>query len=569
MAYLVLARKWRPQRFEDVVGQPHVIRTLMGAIRQKRVAHAYLFSGARGVGKTTVARLLAKALNCLEGPTPAPCGTCDPCREIAQGRCMDVVEIDGASNTSVDDVRELREAVKYAPSRGRYKVYIIDEVHMLSTSAFNALLKTLEEPPAHVVFVFATTEVHKIPATILSRCQHYAFRRLTRREIADRLGALAQQEGIAIQEPALGLIAAAADGSLRDAQSLLDQAVAYAGTEIRENALAELLGLVAPEVPRRFAAALKDRDAAACLDLIAAVVEQGQDPRRVCGAVVEHLRDLLVLRVAKNPEGLVEETGQELQALVEEAQGFPLEDLQRFFQIFAKAEEELRGSPHPRYLLEAAAVRACQLPPVQSLQELVEGIHRLLGQTEETPPLPAPDPADAAAGAPQTAPAADRPARAEEAMAPQTGISRPVEDSGLRSRWLEIVQAVKKKKSHVGSYLEQGVLVEFTAERLTLGYRESQAFLLPSIQRPENQAVILAEVASRTGVRPALQVVTLNGEEQAQPTLAEEMQAREARRRNRLREAALADPMVQTTLSIFRGKLLDVRPIEGLAEQTS
>lgn len=227
MDYQVSARKYRPGTFDDVIGQPHVVQTLMNAIESKRVAQAYLFSGTRGVGKTTVARILAKALNCERGPTGSPCAVCVNCCEIAQGNSVDVIEIDGASNTSVDDVREIRENVKFAPFRGQYRIYIIDEVHMLSNSAFNALLKTLEEPPGHVVFIFATTEIHKIPATILSRCQHYNFRRIARTEIVERLLHVAAQDGITVEDRSLAALARASEGSMRDALSLLDQAMAF------------------------------------------------------------------------------------------------------------------------------------------------------------------------------------------------------------------------------------------------------------------------------------------------------------------------------------------------------
>ena len=229
MDYQVSARKYRPGTFDDVIGQPHVVQTLVNSINTKRIAHAYLFSGTRGVGKTTVARILAKALNCEQGPTGTPCATCVNCLEIAQGTSVDVIEIDGASNTSVDDVREIRENVKFTPFRGKYRIYIIDEVHMLSNSAFNALLKTLEEPPSHVVFIFATTEIHKIPATILSRCQHYNFRRIVRTEIMERLRHVAKQDGITIEDRSLAALARASEGSMRDGLSLLDQAVAFGG----------------------------------------------------------------------------------------------------------------------------------------------------------------------------------------------------------------------------------------------------------------------------------------------------------------------------------------------------
>jgi len=260
MDYQVSARKYRPSMFDDVIGQPHVVQMLVNAITAKRIAHAFLFSGTRGVGKTTVARLLAKALNCERGPTSTPCGKCPNCLEIAQGISVDVIEIDGASNTGVDDVRELRENVKFAPFRGHYRIYIIDEVHMLSNSAFNALLKTLEEPPPHVVFIFATTEIHKIPPTILSRCQHYSFRRISRAEIIQRLRYVAAQEGIGVEDRSLASLARASEGSMRDALSLLDQAVAFGGKTVRQSDLETLLGSVPQEHIRAMISAILAQD---------------------------------------------------------------------------------------------------------------------------------------------------------------------------------------------------------------------------------------------------------------------------------------------------------------------
>ena len=279
MDYQVSARKYRPGTFDDVIGQPHVVQTLVNSINTKRIAQAYLFSGTRGVGKTTVARILAKALNCERGPTGTPCGACSNCLEIAQGSSVDVMEIDGASNTSVDDVREIRENVKFAAFHGKYRIYIIDEVHMLSNSAFNALLKTLEEPPPHVVFIFATTEIHKIPATILSRCQHYNFRRIPRTEIVERLRHVMSQDQIVIEERSLMALARASEGSMRDGLSLLDQAVAFGGKTILHTDLEALLGAVPQELVRAMIQAITAQESAAALHVLAQVLDQGHDLR--------------------------------------------------------------------------------------------------------------------------------------------------------------------------------------------------------------------------------------------------------------------------------------------------
>ena len=363
MDYQVSARKFRPSTFDQLIGQPHVVQTLRNAILRKHVAHAYLFSGMRGVGKTTVARILAKALNCKNGPTPEPCERCESCEEITRGNSVDVIEIDGASNTGVDDVRELRENVKFSPFRGSYRIYIIDEVHMLSNSAFNALLKTLEEPPPHAVFVFATTEVHKIPATITSRCQHFNFRRIPRQEIMARLQAVVDNMNVTIGKQSVGAIARASEGSMRDALSLLDQAVAFGGTEVKDQDVEDMLGTVPDVLVRRLVDTVVKQDAAAAVELIGEVVDHGYDLRAYCSAVVERMRSLMIGAVVPNFEqaqGLMDLPGEEVKQLLAEAGSFSIEQLQDLFNLFAQAEDRLRSTGYPRFVFEVAAVRAAR-----------------------------------------------------------------------------------------------------------------------------------------------------------------------------------------------------------------
>ncbi|OGQ04990.1 MAG: DNA polymerase III, subunit gamma and tau, partial [Deltaproteobacteria bacterium RBG_19FT_COMBO_58_16] len=301
-SYLVIARKWRPSLFEEIVGQAHVTRTLSNAVSSGRVAHAYLFSGPRGVGKTTAARILAKCLNCAEGPTPTPCNNCESCKTIASGSSVDVFEIDGASNTGVDNVRELRESVRYVPTRGKYKIYIIDEVHMLSTAAFNALLKTLEEPPPHAAFIFATTEVHKIPATILSRCQRFDFKRIPFRDIYAHLKKILTAEGVKFEDKAVYTLAREADGSLRDGQSLLEQSLAFGGAELKDSDVIEALGLMDREMLFSLSEGMISGSGSACLNIVEKIYEFGYDLKRALSDLLEHIRDLTVLKVTGNAE---------------------------------------------------------------------------------------------------------------------------------------------------------------------------------------------------------------------------------------------------------------------------
>lgn len=388
MSYQVLARKYRPQKFDEVIGQDHVTKTLKNALTMGRIHHAYLFAGARGIGKTTVARILAKALNCERGPGQEPCNECQQCRDITEGSSMDVQEIDGASNTGVDDVREIRERTRYLPSSGRYKIYIIDEVHMLSTSAFNALLKTLEEPPPHVVFIFATTEPHKIPATILSRCQRYDFRRIPPTKTADSLGRIASQEGITIDDDALSLIAREASGSLRDGQSLFDQAIAFGGKTITAKTLQDLLGFLDRKVILDFLDAVVSRQPKKALVLLDEVHQTGADLTQLANSLLEMLRHLLVIKVADTTAVAADLTTDEAKRLGGLAQKAGVEELERMFSIWYVGAEQIARSPFPKILAEVLIVRLCNVAPVQPIADIISRMDELIGSTP--PPVSTP-----------------------------------------------------------------------------------------------------------------------------------------------------------------------------------
>ena len=394
MAYLVLARKYRPQRFDELVGQEHIARTLTNAIAQQRVHHAFLFTGARGVGKTSAARILAKALCCAEGPTANPCGKCDFCREIAEGRSVDVIEIDGASNTGVDDVRTLREGARYMPTKGQRKIYIIDEVHMLSTSAFNALLKTLEEPPPHVKFIFATTEAHKIPTTILSRCQRYDFKLIPTARLTAHLETILANESIAAEPEAVRLIARQAGGSVRDGLSLLDQVIAYVGAEkLTRDIVAEVLGVADRRVLVELAGAVLDRDAGAALRILARSADVGVDLGQLSRAFLGFLRDLEVVGRVADAADLVDATPDELEearALARKATaaaGGP-GLLGVLFDRWARAIDEAARSQSPRLILEMALVDLCQSEPLEPIGDLLERLEGLEGRLSVAPRPP-------------------------------------------------------------------------------------------------------------------------------------------------------------------------------------
>ncbi|MGC1479033.1 MAG: DNA polymerase III subunit gamma/tau [Chthoniobacterales bacterium] len=362
MSYRVFARKYRPQTFEQVVGQEHITRTLQNAITAERLAQAYLFVGPRGIGKTSTARILAKALNCERGPTTEPCGECDACREIAEGNSLDVLEIDGASNNSVDSVRELRENAAYAPARGPYKIYLIDEVHMLSTAAFNALLKTLEEPPPHVKFIFATTEAQKVPATITSRCQRFDLRRIPAELIAAHLQAIAKNESVELGDEAAAAVAKGADGGLRDAESMLDQLVAFCGESISEDDVLTVFGFTARETVLDLTARLFALDAGAALALVADQAEAGRDLSRLLGDVIAHLRDLLVTKV---------QAGGDPEAAAQ-AEAVSREKLIILLEHFAEVEGRLRWATDKRLYLDVAVIKAVHLLDQTSLSDVID-----------------------------------------------------------------------------------------------------------------------------------------------------------------------------------------------------
>jgi DNA polymerase III subunit gamma/tau len=371
MSYQVIARKWRPQTFADLVGQTHVTETLANAIRNNRVAHAYIFSGARGVGKTTAARILAKALNCVNGPTSEPCGVCDSCKEIAAGTSLDVIEIDAASNRGIDQIRELREMVRYAPAASRHKVVILDEAHMLTGEASNALLKTLEEPPDRVIFVMATTEPENLEDTIRSRSQHFHFRAMTFLEITDRLKYIAGKEDLKIDDGALSVIARMAEGSMRDALSLLEQARAYCGDDIKDKEVRELLGVVPEDALQELVEAIAEQSAERALGLVHRFQREGRNLQHFCREAIRHMRNLLIARVCGAESDLIAATPEQRPGLAKAAALFTEEDLTRYFQILLQTDNEVRREMDPRVHLEMGLLRLVNAARLAPLEELL------------------------------------------------------------------------------------------------------------------------------------------------------------------------------------------------------
>ncbi len=603
MEYQVSARKFRPGTFEELIGQPHVVQTLRNAILRQQVAHAYLFSGMRGVGKTTAARILAKALNCEKGPIPEPCGQCESCLEIGRGNSVDVIEIDGASNTGVDDVRELRENVKFSPFRGTYRIYIIDEVHMLSNSAFNALLKTLEEPPPHAVFIFATTEVHKIPPTITSRCQHFNFRRIPRREIIARLQEVVKYVNVTIGERSLGAMARASEGSMRDALSLLDQAVAFGGKTITEHDVDDMLGAVPDELVGRIVNTVVTQDPAAAVALVGEVVDHGYDLRAYCGAVVERMRHLMIAAVVpgfEQAQGLMDLPDEDVKRLLAEAKSFSVEQVQEVFHLFAQAEDRLRSTAHPRFVFEVAAVRAARVlqPGAQVPQapELPRGPHPSVSKTQveksgpttgaspspvrspglgmsgrpsapvqggsPSPPVPGePLPPKNVASAPRTARPAVEP---KQVSTPQP---RPAAPPALRQEdWQRVVEAVIQRSPNIGTFLEMGTLVKIEGDQIIVGFPKTASVACSRIQKEENRARISRICQEIAGVNIRLRVVELTGEPSDGLTIKQMRVKQQQQDDEALLEQARANPMVKHAMELFGGKVVKASRARGKKE---
>jgi DNA polymerase III subunit gamma/tau len=607
MDYQVSARKYRPGTFDDVIGQPHVVQTLVNSFITKRIAQAYLFSGTRGVGKTTVARILAKALNCEQGVAGTPCGICSNCIEIAQGTSVDVMEIDGASNTSVDDVREIRENVKFAAFRGQYRVYIIDEVHMLSNSAFNALLKTLEEPPPHVVFIFATTEIHKIPATILSRCQHYNFRRIARTEIVERLRHVVNQDKIVIEERSLMALARASEGSMRDGLSLLDQAVAFGGKTIVHTDLEALLGAVPQELVRAMIQAITAQESAAALHVLAQLLDQGHDLRTYCAEVVEYLRNMLVVSVVTTPhewQGLIEASAEDLAQTATDARSFTPELLQELLSIFTQAEDSLRLSAHPRFVLETAAVCATRL--VRRAEKAVPAM-----QPAQPARIPQQDPvrmgqpispvrsADRTPSLPQRAPQSMAPVPTAPLsskssvgnMASRQGLSTnpsnvrspgtvgavkasiavaspPTEERSfaVTVNWEQFQEEVAGVFPNIAPFLESGRLVSVDGPVVTIGFAKQATVARGMIEKPDNMAALTAMYERLSGCTVRLRIIELTELDPPGLTMAQLRAMKEKEQRLVLFEQARAHPVVKQALEIFSAELAEVRSVSSQKE---
>ncbi len=484
MSYEVLARRYRPEVFEEVVGQRTITQTIQNAISQNRIAHAFLFTGSRGVGKTSTARILAKALNCESGPSVNPCNHCNNCYEIKKGISIDVIEIDGASNRGIEEVRELRETVRYTPAKSRYKIYIIDEVHMLTREAFNALLKTLEEPPPHIIFIFATTEPHKIPATILSRCQRYDFKRIPLREILNNLKRIAEEEGIQISPRGLLSIAQASDGSMRDAQSLLDQVISYGGKEIKDEEVSEILGLIDQKIIHDTLEAIANKDAGKCMEMVDYIYHYGYDLQHFCRDLLQTLRHLILIKVTPAPEGMVDLPEEDLGELKIMAEKFEFDQLNHLFSLLLKGEEEMSQSTFPRVMLEMTLIRMASLRPLLPIDEILKRLERLEKSYSPLSSMESPgvQPIKKNGGAIHELPP-PTPLHKPHHELPN---EQPEDLTHQEEVWRELVDFTRERNPVLGSFLSLGNVVRLKEEGIEIGF-EKDSFHYDRMVEKENQ----------------------------------------------------------------------------------
>ena len=589
MTYLVMARKYRPQSFEEVVGQSHVTVTLVNAIKAKRISHAYLFAGPKGTGKTTVARILAKALDCKDGPTDKPCGKCDSCLEIAMGRSLDVVEIDGASNNSVDDVRALRENIRYVPSKGTYKIYIIDEVHMLSDSAFNALLKTLEEPPAHAIFIFATTEPHKVPQTVLSRCQRFDFRRIPMPDLVKTIQTIAQKEKLEIEEDASYILARRADGSLRDILSLLDQVVAFGGEDddspsqgrVTKELVAQTLGLVDQEKLFEITDAISQKDSSGGLSILNQLIDSGIDIPEFVSSLLQHFRDLLVSKVGQDSKVLFDLSDTYIDRYKEKAKDFSETDILRMIKIVADLNLTLKRAADPRILMELALMKLVKMESAVSLEDVLNKLDQLQtdqrrdsnscsfstnSKSQSTPsePLPADDSVTSKKRIDSVSDRSDVQRDAEPRQ--EEEISLP----DLRDRWNEVLKKIKKTKLSLWSLIKDGEIVSFEEDTITIEFQNGGNFHKRLTEKKENLSLIqkaLGEVYGRSfqlkfELNPEKMVPSGNQDNSTDSAAGRSLPPPKAggapggKDRLNLSEAAKKDPVIKNIMDTFEGELI-------------
>jgi DNA polymerase-3 subunit gamma/tau len=537
VSYQVFARKYRPQTFDDIVGQDHVTRTLRNAVEKNRLAHAYLFVGPRGIGKTSSARILAKALNCIHGPTVTPCGECDSCKEIAAGNSLDVLELDAASNRGIDDVRELRDNVRYAPAKGRYKIYIIDEVHMLTKEAANALLKTLEEPPKHVIFCLATTEPEKLPITILSRCQRFDLHRIPTNLIAEHLQLIAKKEKVKLEPAAAHAIARGADGGLRDAESMLDQLVAFCGEAISESDVLSVFGFTSEQAVADFTERILRGETSQALAVLDEQAALGKDMMKLLSDLIAHLRDLLVFKV--RPDAVAEVTGPELEtSLGKEAALIETGRLLELIEEFAGAEGRMKWAPNKKLHFEVAVIKAIQTLNQVTLDEVIENLTALRdgGPSDPSPPQ-------------QTT------RSGPTVPEPEKNIAKP-SDAGVEMRavWPKVVQVAQARRPLIKTWIDSATFLGTEGSDVLLGFAPDDKTVMESLSRATNRGFLEGVFKELTGSPWAVKFKLAEN----LPSAAAKAEEFSSTQSDESIQSFREDPLIKEALDLFAGEIKSV-----------
>jgi DNA polymerase III subunit gamma/tau len=555
VSYQVFARKYRPQTFDDLVGQAHVTRTLRNAVEQNRLAHAYLFVGPRGIGKTSTARILAKALNCVNGPTVTPCGICESCKEITAGNSLDVLEIDGASNNGVEQVRELRDNVRYAPSKGHFKIYIIDEVHMLTSAAFNALLKTLEEPPPHVKFIFATTEPQKVLPTILSRCQRFDLHRIPANLIAQHLQFIAGKEKITLDPAAAHAIAKGADGGLRDAESMLDQLVAFCGDKIAEPDVLSVFGFTSEQTVAQFTETILRGQTPEALELLHSEADSGKDMMKLMSDLISYLRDLLVGKV--KPEALADDLNPDLQKALETQAGMIETDrLLELIDQFAAAEGRMKWAPNKRLHFEVAVIKAIQTLNQVTLNEVIENLAAL---REGKSPVQAEAPAKTTAKPPPTQPKkVEAPRVAEQVQQTSIVAEEPPQSPDSvdhETIWRKVIEQVRSRRRLISPWVEAATALATEGRFIVVGFPPQQKTAMESLSIPRTREFLEALIKEISGQSWSIRFVLKEGLAIAAPA---EAPAAAVPKKPETQATFKDDPLIREALEIFKGEIKTV-----------
>lgn len=574
MEYLSLYRKWRPQNFAEIRGQGPIVKTLQNALEQNRVAHAYLFAGPRGTGKTSTAKILAKSLNCTEGVTPFPCGECESCKKTKNGYAIDVIEIDAASNRGIDEIRDLREKVKFLPSESRYKVYIIDEVHMLTTEAFNALLKTLEEPPSHVVFILATTELHKIPATILSRCQCFEFKPISLQDIRDSLSDVAKEEDLAISASALNLIAGNAQGGLRDALSLLDQVISFRGKNIEAGDVEAILGLANQQSLFRLGEILLEKAPEKIVGLVQQLTDEGRDLQQFVKGAVGHFRNLLLFKVCAEPQILLGLSTEETEQLRSQALKYRKNNLIKIIDTLSACEKEMKWAFQARWNLEVALIKLTETPEedqflelverVKKLEEILTGVGSAQASKEEEPVL---ENTSKVLRKPKVLDTSSQKAVSKPAEEPVTISLADSEPSAtleeIQDIWPVVLEKLKKQKRTFHAYLLEGKLQEIQGDKIVLTFSRKFVFHKENAEKPEVKELV--EKILKQVTQKELKVKCVLEDKQELATNPLELQLTDEEPPIN-QEEVLNDPLVKGALELFGGKIIEIKK-EGNGEE--